>query len=251
MRIFAHRGVSAHLPENTQAAFARAIELGVDGIELDVQLSADNVPVVIHDDTTDRTTNGTGSISEFTARQLGLLDAGSGQPVPTLAQVLEMAAGKLWVNIELKDADAVEPVVQVVNSIPGLDWFASSADWGALAELRRLLPDATIYTLCVGNLEKLGFTDAGDDAGEQFAGRGLPTAIDFAVKQGAQGLSVWEGGLDQDDIAKIHDAGLLAWVWTVNDPARARELLDMGADAICTDDPELLQQTLQLAALDR
>lgn len=251
MRIFAHRGVSAHLPENTQAAFARAIELGVDGIELDVHLSADNVPVVIHDDTADRTTNGTGNINEFTARQLGLLDAGAGQPVPTLAQVLDMAAGKLWVNIELKDADAVEPVVQVVSAIPGLEWFASSADWGALAELRRLLPAATIYPLCVGNLEKLGFTDAGDDDREQFAGRGLSPAIDFAVKEGAQGISVWEGGLGQDDIVTIHDAGLSAWVWTVNDPARARELLAMGVDAICTDDPELLQQSLQFAALDR
>ena len=93
MSIYAHRGVSAHLPENTLAAFSRAIELGVDGIELDVHLSADGIPVVIHDDTADRTTNGTGNISEFTAHQLGLLDAGDGQFVPTLAQVLNLAAG--------------------------------------------------------------------------------------------------------------------------------------------------------------
>lgn len=244
MHIFAHRGVSAHLPENTKVAFARAIELGIDGIELDVHLSGDRIPVVIHDETTDRTTNGTGNIAEFTAQQLGLLDAGAGEPVPTLAQVLTMAAGQLRVNIELKDAAAVEPVLRVATEIPYLDWFASSADWGALTELRRQLPQAMIYPLCVGNLEKLGLMAAIGDAEDQFAGRGLHAAIDFALSQRAEGVSIWEGGLDRDDIAIIHDAGLQVWVWTVNDPVRALELLELGADAICTDDPELLQQSM-------
>lgn len=244
MRIFAHRGVSAHLPENTKAAFARAIELGIDGIELDVHLSADRIPVVIHDDTADRTTNGTGGIGEFTARQLGLLDAGAGESVPTLSEVLAMAAGKLRVNIELKDATSVEPIVQVVTEATGVDWFASSADWGALAELRRLLPDAKTYPLCVGNLEKLSALLSRDDDADQFAGRGIQAAIDFAVEHGGEGVSIWEGGLDHDDIARIHAAGLQVWVWTVNDPERALELLEMGADAVCTDDPELIQQIL-------
>lgn len=241
MRIYAHRGVSAHLPENTLAAFSRAIDLGADGIELDVHLSADGVPVVIHDDTADRTTNGAGSITEFTARQLGLLDAGSGQFVPTLAQVLNLAAGKVRVNIELKDAESAGPVAEVVAGIAGLDWFASSADWSALAALGRKIPGAKVYPLCVGTLEKLRALLPEGSAGEEFAGRGLAEAIDFAVHNGGEGVSVWEGGLDREDIAAIHDAGLQAWVWTVNDGARARELADMGADGICTDDPAQIQ----------
>lgn len=241
MPFYAHRGVSAHLPENTLAAFARAIELGVAGIELDVQLSSDNVPVVIHDDTADRTTNGTGHITEFTATQLGLLDAGAGQFVPTLAQVLNLAAGKLRVNIELKDSNSAGPVAEVVAGVRDLDWFASSSDWDALAEMGRRAPGAKVYPLCVGTFEKMQpLLPTGVDK-DDFAGRDLAAALEFALHNGAEGVSIWEAGLDREDIERIHGAGLQAWVWTINDPIRAQELLDMGADGICTDDPELLQ----------
>lgn len=241
MPIYAHRGVSAHLPENTLAAFARAIELGVAGIELDVQLSADNVPVVIHDDTADRTTNGTGHITEFTAHQLGLLDAGAGQFVPTLAQVLNLAAGKLRVNIELKDSNSAGPVAEVIAGVRNLDWFASSADWDALTEIRHQAPGAKIYPLCVGNFEKMQPLLPEGVGKDEFAGRDLAAAIEFALNSGGEGVSIWEAGLDREDIERIHAAGLQAWVWTINDPIRAQSLLDMGADGICTDDPELLQ----------
>lgn len=249
MRIYAHRGVSAHLPENTLSAFSRAVELGVDGIELDVHLSADGIPVVIHDDTADRTTNGTGSINEFTARQLGLLDAGGGQFVPTLAQVLKLAAGRVRVNIELKDATSTGPVAEVVAGIAGLDWFASSADWNALSELGRKVPGATVYPLCIGRLEKIRALLPGEAGEEEFAGRGLSEAIAFALNNNGEGVSIWEGGLDREDIETIHAAGLQAWVWTVNDSGRARELLDMGADGICTDDPALIQAARAAAAV--
>ncbi len=245
MPIYAHRGVSAHLPENTLAAFARAVELGVAGIELDVQLSADHVPVVIHDDTTDRTTNGTGSVSEFTAQQLGLLDAGAGQFVPMLDQVLRLAAGKLRVNIEVKDAKSVAPVAEVVTGVQDLDWFASSADWDALAELCRLVPGADVYPLCVGSVERMPGLPAEGPVKADFAGRDIGSAIDFARGSGGSGISIWEAGLDRCDFERIHAAGLEAWVWTINDPCRAQELLDLGADGICTDDPELLRGLLR------
>ncbi|MHA7268293.1 glycerophosphodiester phosphodiesterase [Arthrobacter sp. HLT1-20] len=241
MPIYAHRGVSAHLPENTLAAFSRAIELGVDGIELDVHLSADGIPVVIHDDTADRTTNGTGSIAEFTAHQLGLLDAGAGQFVPTLAQVLKVAAGKLRVNIELKDALSAGPVAEVVAQVPGLDWFASSADWNALIELGRKSPGAKVYPLCVGSFGKIQPLLPEGVGKEEFTGRDLAAAIEFALLHGGEGVSIWEAGLDRDDIELLHSSGLKVWVWTINDPLRAQELLDMGADGICTDDPELIR----------
>ncbi|WP_343318414.1 glycerophosphodiester phosphodiesterase family protein [Arthrobacter sp. TMP15] len=241
MRIYAHRGVSAHLPENTLAAFASAIELGVDGIELDVQLSSDGIPVVIHDDTADRTTNGTGSIREFTARQLGLLDAGRGEFVPTLAQVLKLAAGKVCVNIELKDPTSAGPVCEVVAQVAGLDWFASSANWNSLADLAARIPNAKVYPLCIGKLEKVRAHLPQSAILEQFAGRGLAEAIAFALNNGGEGVSVCERGLEEDDIETIHSAGLQAWVWTVNDTGRALDLEKMGIDALCTDDPALIQ----------
>lgn len=240
MRIYAHRGASASFPENTLAAFRRAVELGVEGIELDVQLSSDLVPVVIHDATADRTTNGTGNIGEFTARQLSLLDAGEGEFVPTLAQVLELAAGNLRVNIELKDASSAGPVAQAVEIIPGLDWFASSADWNALVELRVRIPDAKIYPLCVADFEKIKANLPEGMQEEEFSARTLAAGLEFALAHQAEGLSIWEAGLEQEDFDLIHKSDLQAWVWTVNDPERARELMALGADGICTDDPELV-----------
>src|SRR5262245_34742321 len=106
----AHRGASARAPENTLAAFREAIRLGADAIELDVQLSADGVPMVIHDLTVDRTTNGHGSVASFASRDLRRLDAGAwyssrfrGERIPTLEEALECARGRCGLNIEIKE----------------------------------------------------------------------------------------------------------------------------------------------------
>lgn len=109
----AHRGFSGRAPENTLAAFRMAMDQpGVHGIELDVHLSKDDVPVVIHDSTLKRTTNGNGRVKDYTAEELGRLDAGSwfgaafsGEGVPTLDQVIELTAGKCRLNVELKGED--------------------------------------------------------------------------------------------------------------------------------------------------
>lgn len=239
MRIYAHRGVSAHYPENTLAAFARAIELGVEGIELDVHLSGDRVPVVIHDDTVDRTTNGIGVIADFTAKQLNLLDAGHRQHVPTLAQVLDLAAGKVRVNIEIKDAAVVMPVLGAVADRADLDWFASSSDWRALAEMRRLARGSDCYPLTLG--QSLG----------PFGPGTLDEAVDFALMHRSSGVSIWEGCLDQDAVDAIHARGLEAWAWTVNDEDRARELAGLGVDALCTDDPELIRNAVSTPFVGR
>ncbi|MCU6479296.1 glycerophosphodiester phosphodiesterase [Arthrobacter sp. A2-55] len=237
MRIYAHRGVSAHYPENTLAAFARAVELGLDGIELDVHLSADGVAVVIHDETVDRTTNGIGVIADFTARQLNLLDAGHRQHVPTLAQVLEVAAGKVRVNIEIKDAAAAGPVLEAVGRHPELDWFASSSDWQALAAMKQQAPGSDCYPLTLGHF-----------AGPEAPGA-VAEALDFAVLHGSSGVSVWEAALDQDMVDMIHSRGLEVWAWTVNDEDRARELVLLGVDSLCVDDPELIRNAVSKAGL--
>ncbi len=107
---FGHRGANVAAPENTLAAFQKARELGADGIELDVMLCADGEPVVIHDFTVDRTTNGRGRVEELPLAQLKALDAGgwfgpefAGERIPTLREVLEWAADELLLNIELKN----------------------------------------------------------------------------------------------------------------------------------------------------
>src|SRR5579863_1834901 len=110
MEIFAHRGNSGEAPENTLAAFRQVAGVGADGVEFDVQLSRDGVPVVIHDETVDRTTDGKGAVAGLTLAQLQVLDAGkwfgaafAGERIPTLEAVLEVFRGaSIRVNIELK-----------------------------------------------------------------------------------------------------------------------------------------------------
>jgi glycerophosphoryl diester phosphodiesterase len=213
--ISAHRGASAEHPENTLAAFEAALRHGTDGIELDVSLSADGVPVVMHDPTVDRTTDGTGAVADLPLAVLRALDTGAG-PVPTLDEVLGLAAGHAEVNVELKTPVAAWPALAVAARHPDLTWFASAADWAALRNLRALDPDVRLYPL------SMAVTDA---------------ALAFADEIAAEGLSLCETGLTAPDLVRVRAAGLRSWVWTVNDRARAAALTDCGVDTLCTDDP--------------
>lgn len=247
--VYGHRGASSTLPENTLSAFERALDDGAEGIELDVALSADGIPVVMHDHSIDRTTDGTGNVDALTLEQLRAVDAGDGQRIPTLDEVLALAVRYgAEVNIEMKAADAAAPVLAVTRAHPGLAWFASSFHWEALRELRELDADARIYplTLGVADLDRLrkdavasGYPVESVEAeiARLALSGGLSEAILFATSVAAEGVSVWEAQLEATDIARIHDAGLLAWVWTINDPARAEQIIAAGADAVCTDDP--------------
>jgi len=247
--ISAHRGASIERPENTLAAFRLAIDHGAEGIELDVALSADGVPVIMHDNSVERTTNGTGEVAGLTAAQLHALDAGHGEGVPTLHEVLELAAGLVEVNIEIKSADAAPAVAEVLARHPNLDWFASGGQWGALEALKQLIPAARIFPLTtgVGDWQALrvhaiasGYSlDLIDREVARFSdlGRTLDDALEFAERVGAAGLSIWEDRLEAQHIDRVHAANLEAWVWTTNDPDRAEQLMRMGVDGICTDDP--------------
>jgi glycerophosphoryl diester phosphodiesterase len=154
MFLYAHRGASAEAPENTLAAFRRALAVGADGIELDVHLSADGVPVVIHDETLERTTDGAGPVSAQSLAGLASLDAGgwfapefSGEGVPTLAEVLRLLAGRLRLNLEVKDARAGWAVLDLLRHFPQTDAVLSSFDHSLLARLRRIAPDLPLAML--------------------------------------------------------------------------------------------------------
>lgn len=254
MEIYAHRGASLEHPENTLTAFARAVELGVEGIELDIHLSADGVPVVLHDETLDRTTNGTGHVGEHTVEQLRALDAGNGDYVPTLEEVLALAEGKVRVNIEIKDPNVSGPMLAVVAKFPNLSWFASSSVWAALEEVRRLDPSADTYPLTYGkpsNAEVLvervranhPEAEASVRASQSQHGN-LEQAIEFAAAAGGSGVSIWENDLSAEDLAAVHARGLEAWVWTINGAEHGARVLALGIDAVCTDDPALMQKVV-------
>src|ERR1700691_2371330 len=99
MLVIAHRGASGYEPENTLASFKKALEIGVDGIELDVHLSKDGNVMVIHDSWVNRTTNGIGRVENKTLKELQKLDAGNGEKIPTLQEVLDVINRKVLINI--------------------------------------------------------------------------------------------------------------------------------------------------------
>jgi glycerophosphoryl diester phosphodiesterase len=158
--IYAHRGGSAHAPENTLAAFRAALKQQADGIELDVHLSADGEVVVIHDADLGRTTNGSGSVYKKTLLEIKQLDAGVwfgeeflGEEVPTLSEVLELLGEQLMINIELKGpglfrSELPEKVVEIVRQyhLEGRVVFSSFNPW-QLRQIGTLLPNAKLGLL--------------------------------------------------------------------------------------------------------
>lgn len=224
MLIIGHRGAAGLAPENTLAGFVRAVQLGVDGVELDVRMAGSEI-VVLHDERVDRTTNGTGKVSEMSFAELRRLDAGAGQPIPTLTEVLDAVAGHVIVNIELKGPGTVEPVAGLVanrasqrdGTVPTL--LVSSFDHGELSRFHEMLPDVPCALL---------------------AGRWSD-----GLRSAATALDVWAVHLAQRTATEAHVAAVRSWgrrclVYTVNDPAKARELSAMGVTGVFTDYPDRL-----------
>lgn len=248
--IVAHRGASTNYPENSLASFTAALALDVDGMEMDVALSADGIPVVLHDPTLDRTSSGSGNVSDYTLSELAEFDVGNGERIPTVRSVVELAAGRKAITFDIKDERAIPALLEIIADHPQLDWSATSGLRDALVELRRLDPSARVHVGSLGSasLEDLramareaGYPeDKIDVAAQRVHSRqlGLRESIEFATRIGATGLGVWDRGISESDVADIHDAGLTASVWTVNDAARAAELFSWGVDSIATDDPE-------------
>ncbi|MBL8614569.1 MAG: glycerophosphodiester phosphodiesterase [Deltaproteobacteria bacterium] len=246
-----HRGMAARAPENSLGGFAACAALGLP-FELDVALSADGVPVVIHDDTLDRTTTGAGPVGQATAAELGLLGNAKGwgprwegERLPTLRQVLDQTAGGVWIDVELKSppgrgdrAPLVEAVLAALDAAGCADHvFVSSFDpyvLGALAARRPQIPRG----LLVGT----------------FAGAGLPLHERLALRHLAlvglarPDLLIAEDALlDAALVRRWRRAGYGVLAWTVNAPARARALCAWGVHGVITDDPGLMAAALGVA----
>ncbi len=213
-----HRGARGHAPENTIAALRKGIALGVDFVELDVQRSHDGRLIVIHDPLVDRTTNGTGLISQMTWEELRSLDTGDGERMPSLEDALAAANGQVGVMLEAKAPGvglAMRRAVQETR-FDGPVVYASFLHAEILA-IREVDPRARTMALLEG-VPVAGATFAGD-AGATLVG----LAIDFATA---------------DFVALLHDAGLEVWVYTVNDPRLIERAIELGVEGIISDFPE-------------
>jgi glycerophosphoryl diester phosphodiesterase len=226
-----HRGAAGYAPENTLASFRRAVELGADAVEFDLHRTRDGHFVVIHDDTVDRTTNGTGEVAAYTLAELRRLDAGSwkgpefaGEPIPSFAEVIE-GFPTIALFAELKAGSARDPGVEDAlaeflserRALPRVR--VSSFDHRALRRLRGLLPEL--------------------ETGALFAG--LPVDfVSLALDCGARALHPSFRHLTADAVAEAHRAGLAVNAWTVNDLADIAAMRGIGVDGLFSDYPDRL-----------
>lgn len=246
VHVHAHAGGDHLHPGNTMVAFAHAVDLGVDVLELDTQITADGVIVVIHDDTVDRTTDGSGRVADRTLAEMQALDAGfdwrppgdettpwrgRGLTVPTLAQVLE-AFPNVGVNLDMKSEDPRVPQATcTVVRAAGRERSVMVASFHdeQLTRFRTLCPDVAtsagpgeVRAFYVFNLLGLGrWTAPAADAFQVPVRQG---SIEVVTSRMLRGLRERNVRLD---------------VWTVNDEAEMRRLIDLGVDGLITDRPDL------------
>ena len=217
--IIGHRGAAGLEPENTLRSFARALQIGVDAIELDVYC-VDGELVVIHDDTLERTTNGRGNVMATSYDALRRLDAGAGERIPTLDEVLNLVAGKVTVNVELKGEGTAAPVAERIASHPDDDLLVSSFDHRELGRFRAAMPKARVAPLFH---------------------RASSRMFDIADSLNAWSINLSVELASADRLRAITDNGYRSLVYTVNDPAVASRLQGDGAGGIFTDFPDRMQ----------
>ncbi len=220
--LIGHRGASGLAPENTLASFAKAVALGVDGVELDVRL-ADGEIVVIHDERVDRTTNGRGLVSELSFDALRGLDAGDGERIPTLAEVLAEVPPQVAINVELKGAGCAAPVAEMLAG-QRRPLLVSSFDHAALAAFHAACPDIP----CAPLLHRWRQD----------------------VQAVASGLDAWAVNIADRIATPAHINAIRSWgrrclVYTVGEPDRARQLEAIGASGLFTDYPDRLAPVLR------
>jgi len=229
-RLIGHRGAKALAPENTLASIRAARESGVTWIEIDAKLAGDGVPVLMHDATLDRTTDRSGPVTALTSSELASVDAGRGEGVPTLAQCLALCRDLgLGLDLEIKPdpgtgsktARAVLAVLTEEGWGPEDDILITSFSRNALRVARDAAPDY-----------RRGFLIDAWHADWRAA----------AVELDVVAVIPWTRQIDgPEQIAAIFDGGWSALCYTVNDPARARELYAWGVAGIVTDDPPALR----------
>ena len=225
IEVIGHRGAAGLEPENTLRSVRRAIELGVDRVEIDVRISRDGRLVIMHDETVDRTTNGHGYVSELTFDDLRSLDAGMGEKIPTLDEILKFTMGKAKLEIELKVPEATEPTIQLIEELN--------------AE-----KDVIIISFIHELLERVHDLNPNIKTGALFFE--VPKDIlQRALKVHASSIHVYYRNVNSELVKEAHRSGLEVAVWNPNRIEEMREMIDLGVDAIGSDRPDILIQLLR------
>jgi glycerophosphoryl diester phosphodiesterase len=216
-----HRGARAYAPENTLTSFKKALEIGVDAVELDVRKTKDNQLVVIHDADVKRTTNGEGLVSELTLKEIKGFSAEGGEKIPTLQEALDFLDKKVKVFIELKEAGVEEQVLSKVNE-------------------RGLEKNVVIVSFLEDALKKVRELDKGIEIGLIYAKHKNPVKAALELK--ANYLLAFYRFTHTANVQKAHQNGLKVIVWTINKPEEVEEYTAKGVDGIASDKPDILMR---------
>lgn len=217
-----HRGAAGHVPENTLAGIEKAVSLGADFVELDVQASRDGQLVIFHDRRVDRMTDGKGLVADLTLADLRRLTVTGGHKIPTLAETLRTAEGRIGLMLELKAAGLAESLCESVARLG----FAGPLVYASffhqdLLQVRRLVPKAQTLALIVASSVQ-------------------PAA--FAHEAKATHVGVAFEFLSTAYVEALHKAGLTVFAFTVNDPADIQLITALGVDGIISDFPDRIQK---------
>ena len=219
----AHRGAKGYEPENTLIAFQKAIDLGCDGIELDVHLSSDFEIIVIHDETIDRTTNGKGLVNQMKLLDLKSFFIDNKYEIPILKEVFDLVNHKILINIELKSYETTDKVVELIEKyVREKNWkyenfIVSSFDWNALQQVRFLNDKIQIGVLTATDLD---------------------LAFAFAKFIKAKSINSFFHLLNQENVDKIQAKGFEIHTWTVNEIEDINKMKRLKVEAIISDFPD-------------
>ena len=219
--VISHAACGGHAPENTLAGIRKALTFGVDAIEIDVQASADGVPVLMHDVTVDRSTNGSGNVAALSLDDLRALDAG-GEPVPTLAEALELTTGTAVLVIEVKQPGIEKRIAAVVRE-------------------RKALAEVMVWSFFPEALEGMRRAEPRIPAGLLVAAESLPRwprMRELAVRTGLQAVSVFFAGINEEIARDCQRSGLALYAWTADSKREMSRLIELGIDGICTNYPD-------------
>ncbi len=225
LKIMGHRGASAYEPENTLRSVKRALAMGVAAVELDVQLTRDGRLAVIHDETLHRTTNGRGAVRDFSLAELKRLDAGQGEPIPSLEEVWDLVKGRAHLIVELKQPEAAPALLRFFREHEAWDGARVISFWHpALKLLKEQEPRLHTGVLLVGcPADPVGLAQA---------------AL-------ADSLMLQYAYVTRDLVAAANKAGLPVFVWNIDDIETVKPYLAMDLEGIGSNRPDVLIEYLR------
>jgi glycerophosphoryl diester phosphodiesterase len=217
-----HRGAAGHAPENTLASIQKGIALGVDFVEIDIRRTADGVLVVLHDATVNRTTDGKGRLDRLSLHEVKTLNAGNGERIPTLEEVIKIATGKTGLILELKVRGTAQQTVDAVRKTGfGNPVIYASFLHDELNHVRATDPEASLMVL-FGSLSR--------------------ATVSRAMKYEPSQVGLRHDKVTRALVGSFHRAGLLVFVYTANTPGDIRHALSLDVDGVISNFPDRIAE---------